>query len=124
MNTNYTTEEKEQAVKAFKSSIRKCEKARTKLSEASPQRKWVDKQLNVFYIAVALIESELGEERRFSEPELQNAADTISSLITKCEPLMTKFKDGSPQKTLAVRRMKAFQMAAKLIAEELEVGYV
>jgi len=125
MNTDYMPEEMEQTARALKSSISKCEKARTKLSEASPQLKWVDRQLKAFYIAVALIESVHGDrdEQRFSGQELWDAAETIALLIVKCEPLLTKFKDRSPQKTLAARRIQAFQLATALIARELEIGY-
>jgi hypothetical protein len=119
---SYTSEEFEQAEKAFKSSIGKCEKARIKLKEGSPQRKWVDRQLDAFYIAVLLIENLVDKEQRISEQytesELQRAVETFKLLIGKCEKLLLKFKDGSPQKTLAFRRLKAFQIAVELITSE------
>lgn len=127
MNTDYTLEELEQAIKAFKSSISKCEKAHTKLKDGSPQKKWVDRQLEAFYIAVSLIENLPDEERhiaeRYTESKLQNADKTYELLLSKCEKLLTKFEDGTPQMTLAVRRLKAFQIAAALITRELEVVY-
>lgn len=127
MNTDYTPKELEEAIRAFKSSISKCEKVQIKLEEGSWQKKWVDKQLGAFYIAVTLLENSFQEEQNmavhYAEPELKNAGNTHKLLINKCEKLLTKFKDGSSQKTLAVRRLKAFGIAAALITKELEVVY-
>lgn len=127
MNADYTPEELKEATKAFKSSISKCEKAREKLKDGSPQKKWVDRQLEAFYIAVSLIENLPDEERhitgQYAEPKLHNAGETYELLIEKCEKLLTKFKNSSPQKTLAARRLKAFQIATALITGELEVMY-
>jgi hypothetical protein len=128
MKADYTQEELEQAIKAFKSSIGKCEKAGAKLKDGSPQKKWVDRQLEAFYIALSLIENSTDEKRhnnagQYAESELQNAGETCELLIGKCEKLLTKFKDGSPQKTLAVRRLRAFHIATALITGELEVVY-
>lgn len=127
MNTDYTPQELEEAIRAFKSSISKCEKVQTKLKEGSPQKKWVARQLEAFYVAVSLIENSFDEERnmadQYAEAELKNAGDTHKLLITKCEKLLMKFNDGSPQKTLAVRRLKAFGIATALITKEMEVVY-
>jgi DNA-binding XRE family transcriptional regulator len=128
MNADYTQEELEQAIKAFKSSIGKCEKARVKLKDGSPQKKWVDRQLEAFYIALSLIKNLTDEKHhnnagQYVKSELQNAGETCKLLIGKCEKLLPKFKDGTPQKTLAVRRLRAFHIAAALITRELEAVY-
>ncbi|MDD3364661.1 MAG: hypothetical protein PHZ03_06745 [Syntrophomonas sp.] len=65
MNTDYTPKELEEAIRAFKSSISKCEKVQTKLKEGSPQKKWVARQLEAFYVAVCCSRgrrAESGEE--------------------------------------------------------------
>ena len=123
MSSNYRPEELAEAIRAFKSSIGKCEKAQIKLKENSPQRKWVNRQLEAYYIAVSLIEKMADDEKRvdklYTEPELSNAAKTIEQLIVRCEMLPTKFKNGSPQNTLALRRLSAFRLAAALIKGEM-----
>jgi len=101
-----------EALRVFKSSIAKCEKARTKLKEGSPQRKWVDRQLEAFYIAVALIEK---LPKQYVKSEQEAARGTLKLLIEKCEKLQGKFVELSPQRTLAGRRLKAFEMAVALI---------
>ncbi len=122
MNPVYSQEQLGEAIKVFTSSISKCEKARTKLKEGSPQGKYLDRQLETFYISVWLIENQPPKKQPgqcFTELELKSAGKTNEMLIGKLEKLLTKFKDGSPQKTLAVRRLKACQIAAALIAREL-----
>lgn len=123
MNPVYSQEELEEAIRVFRSSISKCEKARTKLKEGSPQGTYLSRQLETFYISVWLIENEPPKKQlgqRFTELELKSAGKTNELLIGKFEKLLTKFKDGSPQKTLAVRRLKACKIAAALITRELE----
>jgi hypothetical protein len=119
VGVSITQAELAEAVRAIDSSIRKCEKARAKLGEGSPQRKWVDRQLAAFYIALALIDG----EHVCAEQELNSASETYALLIGKCEPLLDKFAEGSAQRTLARRRLEAFRIAASLIAKELETGY-
>ncbi len=127
MNTEYAPKELEEAIRAFKSSISKCEKVQIKLKDGSPQKKWVGRQLEAFNIAVSLIENSFDEKRhmagKYAEPELINASDTNRLLISQCEKLLTKFEDGTSQKTLAVRRLNAFEIAAAMIKRELEVVY-
>ena len=125
MSIDNTSQAFEEAVRAFNSSISKCEKAKTKLKEGSPQRKWVDRQLEAFYIAVSLIDRSLRDpenaKERYPEMALSSADKTLKQLIEKCEKLPEKFKDGSPQHTLAIRRLRAFHIAESLIAKELEI---
>lgn len=127
MNKEYTSKELEEAIRAFKSSISKCEKVQIKLKDGSPQKKWVDRQLEAYYIAVSLIENTLEEKRyiagQYAGPELKNAGDTTKMLISQCEKLLTKLEDGTSQKTLAVRRLKAYEIAGEMIKKELEVVY-
>lgn len=82
-------EELAQAARTLRSSIGKCEKAQAKLKEGSPQKKWVDRQLEAFYIAVSLIENSLDEERQtagqYLESALRNSLETYELLVGKCE---------------------------------------
>jgi hypothetical protein len=115
---DYKREELEGAVKAFKSSIGKCEKTKNKLKEGSWQRIFVESQLEAFYLAVSLVDgSRDGVKPRYTDAELDEAAATFKRLIDKCENTRIKLKDGSPQKTLADRRLRAFYIALAFIEE-------
>lgn len=56
----------------------------------------------------------------YTEEELKEALRAIASTIGKCEKVLPKLRQGTPQHTLLVRRIKAFQIASSLIARELE----
>jgi len=49
-----------EALCAINSTISKCEKAQLKLAEGTPQHTLTKRRLDAFYIAVSLIEKELG----------------------------------------------------------------
>lgn len=59
----------------------------------------------------------------YMEEELHEALRAIYSTISKCEKVLPKLHDGTPQHTLTVRRIKALQIAVTLISRELENVY-
>jgi len=56
----------------------------------------------------------------YSKEELAEALRAISSLISKCEKVQEKLRDGSPQYSLTKNRLKAFHIASSLITDALE----
>ncbi len=55
----------------------------------------------------------------FTREELEEALRAIESTIRKCEKVQPKLKEGTPQHTLLVRRIKALNIACALIQREL-----
>lgn len=56
----------------------------------------------------------------YTEQELEEALRAIAStLISKCEKILPKLKQGTSQHTLLMRRIKALRIASILIAKEL-----
>lgn len=55
----------------------------------------------------------------YSKEELKEALRAIESTIKKCEKVQPKLKEGSPQHTLLIRRIKAFYISTALIEREL-----
>lgn len=51
--------------------------------------------------------------------ELEEAHKTLTSFISRVEKVQPKFERGTPQHTLAVRRIKAFYISTELIKREL-----
>ena len=121
----FTTTELEAAQKAILSTIRKSEKVQETLSQKQPphtsQLILVSQRLKLFYIASSLIAKALKEDfsNNYSKEDLEEAVRTIPSLIQQIEKVKPKFKEGTSQHTLAVRRIKAFQIASTLIEREL-----
>ena len=55
----------------------------------------------------------------YAREELEEALRAITSTINKCEKVMPKLKENSPQQTLLIRRIKALQISVDLIEREL-----
>ncbi|GAB6087159.1 hypothetical protein [Alkaliphilus crotonatoxidans] len=123
-----TTTELEAAQKAILSIIRKNEKAKETLSQKQPpgtsQIAMISRNLKVFYLAASLIASALRQDIaiNYSKIELEEARQAIPSFIQKIEKVKPKFREGTPQHTLAIRRIKAFHIASALMEKELDLN--
>ncbi len=113
----YSQAEKEEAIKALRSSIGKCEKTLSKLKDGSWQKRWTGRQLETYYLSVGLLEP---APVQYSGDQLTAAAQTLNELMEKCKGLPEKFIEGSAQNTLARRRLKAFSIALTLINEQTD----
>ena len=58
----------------------------------------------------------------YTAEELTEARRSIDSTLHKCEKALLKLTPGKSQHTLAVRRIKAFQIALALIDRELKAA--
>ncbi|MFV0400452.1 MAG: hypothetical protein ACK5LX_07515 [Oscillospiraceae bacterium] len=56
---------------------------------------------------------------KWTRAELEEAQRSITSTLSKCEKALEKQREGSPQHTLLVRRIKAFRISLELIGREL-----
>ncbi len=110
-----------EAARAISSALMKSEKALLKLKEGSPQFRLMAENIRAFQIALALIRREQGgqETLTFGREELAQAQAAFASMIFRVEKVLPKFAAGTPQHTLAVRRIRAFETAEHLIQVEL-----
>ena len=118
----FVEDELHEAARAITSALHKSEKAILKLKENLPQFKMTKDSIRAYQIALLLIEYDLGaqETLSFSAEELLCAQTAFSSLIARVEKILPKFAPGTPQHTLAVRRIRAFEIAGELINQQLE----
>ena len=56
----------------------------------------------------------------YSRQELDDALRAVESIVSKCEKALPGQKEGSPQRTLLTRRIKAMRISAYLIEKERE----
>jgi hypothetical protein len=56
----------------------------------------------------------------YTKNDLEEARRAISSLISKCEKVQMKLREGTPQYALTRNRIKAFNIVLSLINKELE----
>jgi hypothetical protein len=119
----FSENEVREAARAIASALRKSEKAILKLKEHSPQFRLTAESISAYQIALALIERERGSQDAlsFSEEECTRAHTAFSSMIARVEKFLPKFAAGTPQHTLVVRRIRAFELAVRLI-ESAEDG--
>ena len=52
----------------------------------------------------------------YTKTELEEAQRQIASLISKCEKVRLKLREGTPQSSLLANRLKAFYISSSLIA--------
>ncbi|MDR2046804.1 MAG: nitroreductase [Clostridiales bacterium] len=115
----YTADDFRESIRALESAISKCEKAKIKLKDGSPQKKWVNRQLEAFYVALAFIKK---SKKKYVREECAAALGTLELSIQKCKKMLTRFIEPGSHKTLLERRRKAFEIAVELIKREAEMN--
>ena len=110
-----------EAARAIASTRMKSEKAILKLKDGSAQRRLTARGIAAYSLALSLLSRELGEvteQSPFSQEELSQAREAFVFASTRVQSVLPKFAAGTPQHTLAVRRLKAFEIATALILRE------
>lgn len=118
-----------EAARAIASTRMKSEKAILKLKQNSAQQRLTARGIAAYALALVLIGRELGKaageytsvneaEPAYTKEALVQASEAFSSATTRVENILPKFASGTPQHTLAVRRLRAFEIASVLIRRE------
>ena len=121
----HSKEELQEATRAITSTLEKSEKAQLKLKVGTIQHTMTVQGIKAYKIAIKLLNNELisinsenSIEARYMKEELVEAYKVLTSTISRVEKVLPKFNPGTSQHTLAIRRIKAFQIASKLIKRE------
>ncbi|HML68846.1 MAG TPA: hypothetical protein PKA81_10675 [Clostridia bacterium] len=110
-----------EAARAIASTRMKSEKAILKLKDGSAQQRLTARGIAAYSLALLLIARELGETQESiasSHEELEQALEAFAFATIRVESILPKFAVGTPQHTLAVRRLRAFAIAQVLINQE------
>ena len=111
-----------EAARAIASTRMKSEKAILKLKDGSPQQRITARGIAAYTFALALIARELGEvqeEAVYTREALKLTQEAFALAATRVNSILPKFVAGTPQHTLAVRRLRAFEIAQALIRREV-----
>lgn len=109
---NISNEDKSESLKAFQSTIRKCENALAKMTKNEANTTLLEKRLTALNIGLAMLEAAWHlRTHRYTEADITEARHVMTGLFPSLEKINAKLKAGSPQKTLIERRIKAFQLA-------------
>jgi hypothetical protein len=110
-----------EAARAISSTRMKSEKAILKLKENTAQYRLTARGIAAYSLALLLIAREQGEASEqivFPKDELEQAEDAFLSTTDRVKNVLPKFTADTPQHTLAVRRLRAFEIARELIGRE------
>ena len=111
-----------EAERAIASTRMKSEKAILKLKENTAQYRLTARGIAAYRLALSLIARELGktpEQTAFMKEELEQAKEAFAFATERVNGILPKLAEGTPQHTLAVRRLRAFEIARELIAREV-----
>jgi hypothetical protein len=117
----FTEIELREAVRAIASTRMKSEKAILKLKEGSAQQRLTARGIAAYSLVLTLIARELGELQEMPESTAESLAlaqEAFAFAAVRVEAILPKFAAGTPQHTLAVRRLRAFEIAVALIRRE------
>lgn len=119
----FSETELREAARAIASTRMKSEKAILKLKEGSAQQRLTARGIAAYSLALNLIARELGGMQEFPEcsaESLAQAQEAFAFAAARVEAVLPKFAAGTPQHTLAVRRLRAFEIAVALIRREVQ----
>ena len=119
----FSKEELSQAARAIDSTRMKSEKAILKLKEGTAQYRLTARGIAAYSLALQLIareQCEASAHTGFSTESLIQASEAFAFAATRVESILPKFAVGTPQHTLAVRRLRAFAIAQELIRRETQ----
>ena len=117
----YSQEELSEAARAIQSTRMKSEKAILKLKEGTAQYRLSARGIAAYSLALQLIAREQGEPQEailYSKESLEQAVEAFAFATARVESVLPKFAAGTPQHTLATRRLKAFAIAQELLRRE------
>jgi hypothetical protein len=126
LTTMFSQIELNEAARAIISALHKSEKAILHLAEHSPQFRLTSESICAYQIALALIAQAQGAESApsFTAEECVRAQAAFAAMIARVEKVLPKFAAGTSQHTLAVRRIRAFEIAGQMIQREHTVDLV
>ena len=117
----YSKEELSEAAQAIDSTQMKSEKAILKLKDGTAQYRLTAWGIAAYSLALQLIAREIEqstEQLAFTKESLKQAVEAFAFASARVESILPKFAVGTPQHTLAIRRLKAFAIAQELLRRE------
>ncbi|MDT9717589.1 hypothetical protein QVE09_01685 [Paenibacillus sp. ClWae2A] len=111
---NVSDEEQLESIHAFQSTILKSENALVNMTQKRNNTALLQKRLRAFYIGLALLDKHWNQKAHsYNKEDIAEARLVLIGLFPSLENMYAKSKEGSPQKTLLERRIKAFHLAVQ-----------
>ncbi len=104
------------SIKSLQSTIDKSEKALARMVGKDSSTTLLKKRLEALYTGLYVLESAWNQKpHHFKQYNLAEARNTLSDLHSIIKVAYIKAKNGSPQRTLLERRIKAIELAIQAI---------
>lgn len=108
--------DKLESIKSLQSTISKLENALSQMTQNGANTTLVKKRLKAVSIGLAMLENVWNQSPHYyTQEDLAEARNVITSLFPSIESSYAKSKAGSPQRTLLERRIKALELAVQAI---------
>jgi len=108
--------ERAESIEALQSTIRKTEKALAHVTEKGANTTLVEKRLRALYTSLAVLENVWHQVPHHYTPEdLAEARAVLAGLLPSIQRIYARSREGSPQRTLLERRIKALERAVQAI---------
>ncbi|URM32575.1 hypothetical protein LLY41_19880 [Cytobacillus firmus] len=118
---NVSNAVKLESIKSFQSTIGKLEKALTQMTEKGANTTLVEKRHKACCIGLAVLENVWDQKLHpYTREELAEARKVLIGLMPSIESAYAKLKEGSPQRTLLERRIKALELAGEALEDFYE----
>lgn len=105
-----------ESIKSFQSTISKSEKALAQMTQKGANTTLLKKRLKASYIGLAMLENVWSQTPHpYTKEDLAEARKVLIGLFPSIKNIYAKSKEGSPQRTLLEKRMKALELAVQAI---------
>ncbi|KKO51682.1 hypothetical protein [Paenibacillus sp. DMB20] len=116
---NVPVEVRLESIKSLQSTISKLENALSQMTQNGANTTLVKKRLKAVSIGLSMLENIWNQRpHHYTQDDLAAAHNVITGLIPSIKNSYAKSKDGSPQKTLLERRIKALELAVQAIDDQ------
>lgn len=113
---NVSSVNKLESIKSMRSTISKSEKALDQMSQKGANTTLIEKRLAALHVGLAMLENVWNQKNHhYTQEDLSEARNILVGLLPSIEDIYDKSKEGSPQKTLLERRIKALELAVQAI---------
>lgn len=113
---NVSTTDQLESIKSLESTIRKLENALSQMTQKGANTTLVKKRLKAVNIGLATIEQVWNQKPHpYTQDDLAEALNVLIGLTPSVEISFAKSKDGSPQRTLLKRRLKALELVVQAL---------
>jgi hypothetical protein len=117
---NSSHADKAESIKSLQSTIRKCKNALAQMIQKGANSTLLKKRLKALSVGLAMLETVWHQKPHcYTSEDLAEARRVLAGLVPSIENAYAKSKEGSPQRTLLERRIKALELAVQAIDELL-----